>query len=136
MKYRLVLLIFATNFKGSFKVDGIHKVGKYDIALLRLENPITYNDNPNYYQPVFLPYPEEDCEKFGKTLIVAGWGRSATSARGVYNKKLRRLAQQCFPSNKCHRFSGYGDASMTLCAGDEGVPENAACQKDDGGQPI
>ena len=54
------------------KYDSSHH--KYDLALLKLKNPINWSSNPDI-KPICLPTPEMDnLDLVGKPSIVAGWG--------------------------------------------------------------
>ena len=70
-------------------------------------------------------------------MIFGGWGKiPGSGSPGIYNRKLRRLAQECLPSSYCNRLASYGDDSMTLCVGDRNIVDNSACDKDEGGDNV
>ncbi|XP_078594199.1 serine proteinase stubble-like [Branchiostoma floridae x Branchiostoma japonicum] len=98
-----------------------------DIALLKLDSPVSLND---YVQPICLP--KRDFNPEGKVVTVAGWGH--TSEGGVQPPVLLQAevlvltAADCSASYggnyiaKSMICTGYADGGVDTCQGDSGGP--------------
>lgn len=103
---------------------------KHDIALLRLERKVKYND---YIQPICLPLLQEERKKTysGMNLTVAGWGQ--TENKATSSVKLKLLVP-VIPQSDCKAL--YTEASKEIsekqmCAG--GQQNKDSCRGDSGG---
>ncbi|GBM39264.1 Clotting factor B [Araneus ventricosus] len=110
-----------------------------DIALLRLERPVDFNE---YVMPVCLPSPSlplvKDKDLEGKQVTVMGWGDE--SYGGKTSRVLQEASFPIVPRKSCNesyfrvasnRFPR-GITSNMLCAGDPNGGKDA-CQGDSGG---
>ncbi|XP_001600824.4 uncharacterized protein LOC100116291 isoform X3 [Nasonia vitripennis] len=98
-----------------------------DIALLRLEKPLTFSD---YVRPVCLPTSEP---KIGTTCTVTGWGQLFEIGR-LFPDTLQEVELPIIPMEECRKetfFISFNTSGM-LCAGvQEGGKD--ACLGDSGG---
>ncbi|XP_054157647.1 ovochymase-2-like [Oppia nitens] len=96
---------------------------KNDIAVLRLQNPIQYNEN---IEPVCIP-PSDLDDPDG--LWVSGWGR--TDEGGRTSDRLNEVTLPQYSLAKCeNKYAGLV-SDKQLCAG--GIKGQDACQGDSGG---
>ncbi|KAL9973095.1 hypothetical protein ACROYT_G019507 [Oculina patagonica] len=97
----------------------------YDLALVKLQSPLTYNDR---VRPVCLPqinFPTNT------NCYVTGWG--ATSQSGGYPQILRQAQVPLISRNTCQAgYPGYNITPRMLCAG-YAAGGIDACQGDSGG---
>ncbi|XP_067307102.1 transmembrane protease serine 4a isoform X2 [Pseudorasbora parva] len=100
----------------------------YDIAMIRLQSPITVGESR---RPVCLP-PQDIGLKEGDSFVVTGWGH--TLEKGTLSSKLQKAQIPLVDRAKCSSAAVYG-SSITprmICAGFlEGRVD--ACQGDSGG---
>lgn len=99
----------------------------YDIALLRLDKPVSYSDA---MRPICLPSSTENFPS-GTQCVVTGWGKIRDS--GPVSDKLRVASVPIIDHSKCRQM--YGGNRITermTCAGYErgGID---SCQGDSGG---
>ncbi|XP_028408920.1 transmembrane protease serine 9-like [Dendronephthya gigantea] len=102
----------------------------YDIALIKLRNPITYTER---VKPICLPYSGLDFSA-GTNCYVTGWGKLDES--GSFPKKLYQavvpLVERRTCANTYAQHHGYTITDRMRCAGfDQGKID--ACQGDSGG---
>uniref|UniRef100_A0A8C6VQY2 Peptidase S1 domain-containing protein n=1 Tax=Naja naja TaxID=35670 RepID=A0A8C6VQY2_NAJNA len=99
-----------------------------DIALFKLQKPITFND---YIQPIcLLPSP---LFLGNDTLCyITGWG--SAHEKGGKKKILQEAQVDIIPQNICNRYDWYGGVVTTnmFCAGSESGAVDS-CQGDSGG---
>uniref|UniRef100_A0A9J8BZ37 Transmembrane serine protease 4a n=2 Tax=Cyprinus carpio TaxID=7962 RepID=A0A9J8BZ37_CYPCA len=108
--------------------DYISGHNDYDIAMIRLQSPITVGESR---RPVCLP-PQDLGLKGGDNVVVTGWGH--LSEKGNLSPKLQKAQISIIDTDQCSSPSVYG-ISVTprmICAGflTGGVD---ACQGDSGG---
>ncbi|XP_033218169.1 trypsin-7-like [Belonocnema kinseyi] len=100
----------------------------YDIAALKLEEPIKYKSGIG---PISLP-TEEETYTSGTMATVTGWGTQRNS--GSISKRLREVKVPLVSSSKCAEL--YGEELITyrmICAGYIKSGGRDACQGDSGG---
>ncbi len=56
----------------------------YDIALLKLRHPLTFNDNVKVALPRYLPNPD-----IGTELMGAGWGKTSPDRQSGASPRLK-----------------------------------------------
>lgn len=101
-----------------------------DIALLRLEQRISYTD---FVKPICLPRSPElrDKNSVGLKLQVAGWGRTATARFSNVKQKVGVDGVELAKCNEVYRQEQVVLRDEQLCAG--GVAGKDSCQGDSGG---
>ncbi|CAG2101082.1 unnamed protein product, partial [Medioppia subpectinata] len=117
----------------NFRFSASHP-DRYDIAVLRLDRPVRYNDN---VLPVCLPTPGFRYE--GWYGVVTGWGKTDPALSNRYGTRLlqkvdvpiidneeceqwhrtRGIDLKIFPEMMC---AGYEDGHKDACVGDSGGP--------------
>ncbi|XP_039207963.1 transmembrane protease serine 12-like isoform X2 [Crotalus tigris] len=99
-----------------------------DIALFKLQNPITFND---YIQPICL-LPSHLFLGNDTPCYITGWGSAHEEGEKIYI--LQEAQVDIIPQNICNRYDWYGGAiTMNMfCAGSEGGAVDS-CQGDSGG---
>ncbi|XP_030634808.1 transmembrane protease serine 3 [Chanos chanos] len=100
----------------------------YDIALLKLRNPLTFD---GLVEPICLPNYGEGFE-VGHMCWISGWG--ATQDGGEASVSLRYARVPLLPRKDCQRPEGYQGSitAWTICAGyTDG--DSDTCQGDSGG---
>ncbi|XP_070790531.1 transmembrane protease serine 12-like [Pituophis catenifer annectens] len=99
-----------------------------DIALFKLQNPITFND---YIQPICLP-PSPLFLGNGTLCYITGWG--SAHEKGEKKYILQEAKVDIIPQSICNRYDWYGGAVTTnmFCAGSESGAVDS-CQGDSGG---
>ncbi|CRK86963.1 CLUMA_CG003753, isoform A [Clunio marinus] len=102
----------------------------HDIALLRLSRTVTYTD---FIKPICLQVNSDvrNLNLDGKSLDVAGWGKTETSYTS--DRKLK-VAVAAYPNSKCQEVysrSGLTILDSQICAG--GAPGKDSCNGDSGG---
>jgi len=93
----------------------------HDIALLRLETPVTFTDK---IQPACLPGGRVDEESTKG--VVTGWG--ATQENGQVSSILQQASITVLNPRECGN-----DNSLTICAGEIAPIVHDSCQGDSGG---
>ncbi len=63
----------------------------YDIALLKLRQPLTFDDNVKVALPRSLPNPD-----IGTELMVAGWGLTSNDGQSGFSSRLKWVKKQLF----------------------------------------
>ena len=116
---------------GEVEISDTFMGGKYDLAIVVLTQLINYRPG---IAKVELPNPNDDCAKFGKTMIIAGWGLDIST--NTRHDKLWRVAQECIPMERCNHRDDVLGWDMTICVGDETKMENTPCWGDSGGNQI
>lgn len=97
---------------------------KNDIAIIELQNPISYNADVG---PVCLPFSLRNDKLEDKTVTLVGWG--TTEFGGPLAKKLQKVDVKTTTQAKCVANYPKSDSTM-LCTNS---PGKDACQKDSGG---
>ncbi|KAI3382061.1 hypothetical protein SNEBB_005960 [Seison nebaliae] len=102
-------------------------IEKNDIALVRLNKPVTYT---NKISPICLPAPSEVHELETKPMIVSGWGY--TTYNGKASVPLRQVIVRAQPIDICaDRVGVRVNRSNQICAGDI-VHQLDSCNGDSG----
>lgn len=97
-----------------------------DIALLKLENSVTY-------PPIALVTKDSPLEAEGNMAVAIGWGNtSAIKTRPAFLDELRQVTVPIVSNTTCVAISPFNITSNMLCAGFiEGIKDS--CQGDSGG---
>ncbi|KAL0831995.1 hypothetical protein ABMA28_001495 [Loxostege sticticalis] len=121
---RYVVKVYAHNFSLSDL--------KNDIALLRLNEPVTYS---HAVRPVCLPKNKEKTY-VGSTAIVAGWG--ATGETGNWSCTLLQADLPVLSNDVCQstNYNASKIKDVMLCAGYPATAHKDACTGDSGGPLI
>lgn len=106
---------------------------RYDIALLKLSQPVTYM---SHILPICLP--DHDLQLKGKSGVIAGWGKTDTSNGHTGTNLLRSATvpilskEQCISWHQSKQISveihsemicaGHSDGHQDACLGDSGGP--------------
>jgi len=98
-----------------------------DITILKLSQPIKFNDN---IQPACLPDKNETPADNTKG-IVAGWGYTASGSNGEWPDKLMNVGVPVMGTQECQKYYKLDPPSM-ICAGYVQGGKDA-CQGDSGG---
>jgi chymotrypsin len=102
-----------------------------DIALLKMDSPITFRTNDYAITPVCVADGSEDFG--GRDGWVSGYGTQY--AGGSTTPRLRQVSLPINTVSQCE--SGYGmynlDHSTQVCGGQRGAPYQDTCQGDSGG---
>lgn len=121
-------IILHPNYWGKTVQGVLIQPPDYDVALLELSNPVTFN---SYVQPICLPtnglpFPP------GKICYVTGWGSNGWNKPA--SKFLQEAPVRLVSRTECNKKKSYdGTVPMTaLCAGYKDGRIDA-CQKDSGG---
>ncbi|XP_076309331.1 uncharacterized protein LOC143224851 isoform X1 [Tachypleus tridentatus] len=96
-----------------------------DIALLRLENPVTYSD---FIRPICLPDPRNDLRS--KVATVIGWGTLAYG--GASSNVLQEVDIPVWDNEECNKTFVQKISKVFLCAGSKNGDKDS-CQGDSGG---
>ena len=95
-----------------------------DIALLKLERPLTMNE---YVKAVNLPIQEEETTG---NCIVSGWGKLREGISTASAKILQKVTVPVVSDEKCRKSYGHRIIDSMICAGEGGKD---SCQGDSGG---
>ncbi|XP_045487491.1 serine proteinase stubble [Pieris rapae] len=106
---------------------------RYDIALLRLTKPITYT---SHILPICLP--DTEMELWGKSGVIAGWGKTDASMGHTGTNLLRSATVPILSIDQCIKWhqskqisvqihsemicAGHSDGHQDACLGDSGGP--------------
>jgi len=99
---------------------------KYDIAVLKLAKPISFN---NGVQPICLPKAGAEYSDSAQ-FLVSGWG--TTSEGGRASDKLMQLVVPHIKTSTCQRYLGGSVHKDVICAGYLNGGKDS-CQGDSGG---
>jgi len=102
-----------------------------DFALMKLEDPINFDEYPNI-RPACLPQGDDN-DYTGYSAIVSGWG--TTSSGGDLSNYLQYVDVDVLANDVCMDEYGYGQGQITdqmLCANVQGGGKDS-CQGDSGG---
>uniref|UniRef100_A0A0N5CBQ6 Peptidase S1 domain-containing protein n=1 Tax=Strongyloides papillosus TaxID=174720 RepID=A0A0N5CBQ6_STREA len=103
-----------------------HPDPTWDIALIELEDEITFND---HVQPICLPKTDTDVVVEPHSAWATGWG--TTTEEGSISRKLKQVNVPFVNENTCDSEYPYElKPDLMICAGKEGVD---TCQGDSGG---
>ncbi|ALC47832.1 MP1 [Drosophila busckii] len=102
----------------------------HDIALLRLESPVTFSD---YIAPVCLPTKLEHKENIflGRTMTVSGWGSTKFNTTSNIKQKADVLSVPLADCSKRYSTLRHTVTDSQICAG--GVEGVDSCRGDSGG---
>jgi len=106
-------------------------VTKIDIALLKLNEPVTFTD---YIQPACLPTETEPSD--GEECFVSGWGYTSGDLRGGISNQLLWGSLPHVTFNKCskiHPWYTLLNSNDHMCAGRLGNNQVDSCGGDSGG---
>jgi len=102
------------------------RITKYDIAVLKLSEPITFNDA---VQPICLPKAGASYAD-NAHFLVSGWGTLSEGGRG--SNKLMQLVAPHIKMSTCQRYLGGNVHKDVICAGYLNGGKDS-CQGDSGG---
>lgn len=106
------------------------KAQENDIALLRLERPVTFT---NWIKPICLPISPNvrDHNHQDTTFTVAGWGKTENASSSAIKLKVELDDVPIDECNNVYKSQGVTLTPKQLCAG--GKPKKDSCRGDSGG---
>ena len=106
-----------------------------DIALLKLNAPVTLNNSGTYGATAIVPLATPGMGNFaGETAVVTGWGKNGENQNYLNRRStLQEVSVPVVSNTTCNNKYGGGVTSNMLCAGDLNNGGEDSCQGDSGG---
>jgi len=99
----------------------------YDIALLKLENPVEFTD---HISPICLPTTQDEkLPEPGTSVFMTGWGLAETRRD---SQTLKQVNNVLISDDECKKAKPKFNSDMMLCAGSKGR-NKSTCSGDSGG---